>query len=109
MSAGIFLTRQIYPTQLIESAIRKSTETTITESDQLNNVMKATSHKFLLFPPTIREITICLNQPNSLFLILQQSENLQKLIQHNDILHRKRQPPNLKKSTQNVVGMLVAG
>lgn len=36
--------------------------------DQLNNMRKATITKFLLFLPTTREITTCLNQPNSFSL-----------------------------------------
>lgn len=92
----IFLTRQRYPIQLIESAIRKATETPIAELRSIKQREESNNTKIpfvLTHNPRNHNM---FKSAKQFFPILQQSENLQELIQPNDILHSRWQPPNLK-------------
>lgn len=92
----IFLTRQKYPKQLIESAIRKAKETPITELRSVKQREESNNTKIpfvLTHNPRNHNM---FKSAKQFFPILQQSENLQELIQPKDILHSRRQPPNLK-------------
>lgn len=92
----IFLTRQKYPTQLIESAIYKAKETPIAGLRSVKQHEESNNTKSPLFLTNNARNHNMLKSAKQFFPILQQSENLQELIQLNDILHSRRQLPNLK-------------
>ncbi|XP_062576664.1 uncharacterized protein LOC134238563 [Saccostrea cucullata] len=93
----IFLSRQKYPSKLIEAAIQKAKEIPINELRTIRHHEEENNEKIpfvLTHNPRNHNIFKTAKQ---FFPIIQQSETLRDLIKPKDILHSRRQPPNLKK------------
>ena len=93
-----FLLRQKYPKNLIDSAIEKAKIIPIAElrKPTLKNMDENSSKIPLVVTHNPRNHKI-FNTVKQCFPILQQSETLNQLVKITDIIHSRRQPPNLKK------------